>query len=187
MTLTNKTGKSLLEFWDWSANKGLVNKNTALGLRSAVQKVLEIEDDWESINVAELDVEDLLHRFENLRATDYKPGSLATYKSRFRKAMGMYLDYLSSPSTWRPEIRRRSQTRNGESQEVARKAAGTLECTIGSRSATNTDRATFIEYPFPLRAGCVARFTLPPDLTAAEARRLSAFIASLAVEDEGRE
>lgn len=187
MSLTNKTGKSLLDFWDWAANKRLVNKNTALGLRSAAQKVLEVDDNWESIDVAELDIEDILRRFETLRATEYKPGSLATYKSRFRKAVEMYLDYLSSPSTWSPGIRRRSQKRRGANQEVALNGGGSSVQTISNGVTAATDRSTFIEYPFPLRAGCVARFSLPPDLTAAEARRLSAFIASLAVEDERKE
>lgn len=184
MALTDKTGKSLLEFWDWSAGKGLINKNTALGLRSAVQKVLEIEDDWESLNVGELDVEKLLHRFENLRATDYKPGSLATYKSRFRKALGMYLDYLSSPSTWNPGIQRRTRRTNAVGPDSPHEGGSRSRRTVDSGSRVGSEDVRLIEYPFPLRTDCLARFVLPPDLTAGEARRLGAFIASLAVKDE---
>lgn len=38
-----------------------------------------------------------------------------------------------------------------------------------------------ITYPFPLRPGVVAELRLPSDLTLAEAKRLSGFLASLAL------
>ena len=44
-----------------------------------------------------------------------------------------------------------------------------------------TWRAT---YPFPIRAGLQGRITLPENLTRREADRISAFIKTLAMEDE---
>jgi hypothetical protein len=39
-----------------------------------------------------------------------------------------------------------------------------------------------VEYPFPLRQGRLAYLKLPVDLTAAEVKRLTAFMNTLAVE-----
>ena len=41
-----------------------------------------------------------------------------------------------------------------------------------------------ITYPFPLRTSQVARLALPPDLTMADVRRLSADMALLAIDSE---
>jgi len=38
-----------------------------------------------------------------------------------------------------------------------------------------------IDYPFPLRDGLLVRLVLPRDLTAAEAKRLVAFVNALAI------
>jgi hypothetical protein len=40
-----------------------------------------------------------------------------------------------------------------------------------------------VDYPFPVRDGQTARLVLPRDLRAAEAKRLSAFMATLVVEE----
>jgi len=41
-----------------------------------------------------------------------------------------------------------------------------------------------ITYPFPIRPGLRGSIQLPEDLTAREASRIAAFIATLAVEEE---
>jgi hypothetical protein len=40
-----------------------------------------------------------------------------------------------------------------------------------------------IQYPFPIREGVVASLTLPTNLRKTEAKRLAAFLESLAVEE----
>jgi hypothetical protein len=39
MAETETSGKAFLEHWSWAAEKGLMNKNTAGGLRSACGQV----------------------------------------------------------------------------------------------------------------------------------------------------
>jgi hypothetical protein len=41
-----------------------------------------------------------------------------------------------------------------------------------------------VEYPFPLRAGKLGYLRLPADLRMAEVRRLSAYLATLAVDSD---
>jgi hypothetical protein len=71
------TGEGLMGFLDYAGEKGLLKKNTAGALRAAVDRVLSVEGDgWEGTDVVNLDMEDLLRRFANLRKQDFTPGSL---------------------------------------------------------------------------------------------------------------
>jgi hypothetical protein len=41
-----------------------------------------------------------------------------------------------------------------------------------------------IKYPFPIRPGLQGTITLPEDLSMREAKRIAAFVSTLAIEDE---
>src|SRR6266566_1204883 len=96
-TKTEANGKSLVEHWTWAAKKGLMNKNTTNGIRSAVVKVLSVLENWEDADIKALDVEQTLTRFQKLKKKDYMPTVLETYKRRFRLAVASYLSYLRDP------------------------------------------------------------------------------------------
>ena len=40
-----RSGKALIERWPWAAEKGVMNKNMAAGLRAAYVQVLGVPDD----------------------------------------------------------------------------------------------------------------------------------------------
>ncbi len=168
---------NLVEHWDWAAKKGLMNLNTARSLRAACAQVLAVLDNWESIDIRDLNVDDTLARFVNLRKKDFKPQSLETYKQRFRYAVTQYLAYLENPAGWRPRFRERTAAERKPSREAVMPQAST---------DTPSDRGgTIITYPFPLREGLIVRLSLPPDLTLAEVQRLTSYMTILAV-DAGR-
>jgi hypothetical protein len=102
------SGKSLMDHWSWAAERGVMNRNTAAGLRAACGQVLGVLDNWEEIDIAKLDVEELLTRFQNLRRQRFKPQAIETYKRRFRKAISSYLEYLENPGGRRPTDQERS-------------------------------------------------------------------------------
>src|SRR5438046_2456882 len=102
------TARDFVDHWDWAASKGLLNRNTANALKAAAKRVLLIEGDaWEFINVRSLEVDSLLDRFENLEKKAFTPESLATYRSRFKRAHSLYLSYLADPRNYRPQVRER--------------------------------------------------------------------------------
>src|SRR5262249_4879216 len=72
------------------------------------KKILEIEQDWEEIDLSQLDVEGLIVRFRNLKGLDYTPNSLTEYERRFKRAIEMFLKYAEDPN-W---------THNGHSSQV---------------------------------------------------------------------
>ncbi len=172
------SGAALVNHWDWAAKKGLMNPNTARSLRAASSQVLGVLEDGDSVDIRGLDVEDTLSRFVNLRKKDFVPQSLEAYKQRFRNAVSLYLSYLDDPAGWRPALRERSVPSEKKRRAKEGTARSEPEETAGDRGGV------MITYPFPLRTGQVARLTLPPDLTMAEVKRLTAYMSLLAVDSE---
>lgn len=175
---TEGSGAALVNHWDWAAKKGLMNPNTARSLRAASSQVLGVLEDGDSVDVRGLDVEDTLNRFVNLRKKDFVPQSLEAYKQRFRNAVSLYLSYLDDPAGWRPALRERSAP--SEKKRLAKEGTARSE----PEEMAGDRGGVMITYPFPLRTGQVARLTLPPDLTMAEVRRLTAYMSLLAIDSE---
>ena len=181
--MTDGTGRALIEFLDRAAERGWLNKNTALGYRSASQKILEVENDWEEAKLSAIDVESLFRRFENLRGGEYSPKSLETYRSRFQNAIQTYLEWASNPSGWKlpsPTRRKRAEGTSPaqlEGEEASKTRQEKLQAPRPSASSG------MITYPFPLREDVDAQLVLPRDLKAEEARRLVAFINALSFEE----
>lgn len=169
------TGHEFVDHWDWAAEKGLMNKNTAAGLRSACTQVLGVVDDWENVDIRKLDVEDTLVRFQNLRRKDFAPKSLDEYKRRFRKAMTSYLSYLADPAAWKPVMRERATRTATNDRTGSARAEKTTD-------RTGTPAQAVMEYPFPLRESQTVLLVLPRDLKTAEVERLTAFMMTLAVD-----
>src|SRR5450631_3019798 len=103
-----ETCKTLIDHWSWAAEKGVMNRNTAAGLRSACVQVLDVVENPEQGDIENLDVDDLLTRFQNLRKQRFKPQVLEAYKRRFRNAVKSYKEYLQNPGTWKPASQERS-------------------------------------------------------------------------------
>ena len=179
------TGKSLVEHWDWAATKGVMNKNTAGALRAACTQVLGVLDDWQHVDVTTIDAEDVVQRFKDLRAKDFKPESLETYGARFKKALSSYITYTRDPGAWKPT--RQSKVRGPRPNGNGATAASGAQGEAASPRAAEHPRAGLVDYPFPLRDGLTARLMLPRDLKKAEVKRLSAFMSTLTVDFEQSE
>ena len=182
------SGQGLVEFLTYASRKGLLNKNTAGALRAAAREVLTVEnEDLSSVDVRQLDIEDLARRFANVRSGKFTPQSLEAYQSRFRKSVEMYLRFLDNPAGWRPDIRTRAsgEKRSRGTSENGSGGTGTGAGTAQDSGAPLPPPASsgLIQYPFPIREGVIANLTLPLDLRKAEAKRLAAFLDSLAVEE----
>jgi len=140
----------------------LMKVNTARSLAASARQVLSVEKNWEEIDISALDVEDLIKRFKNLRARDYKPETLNVYGRRFRRALGLYLEYLDDPTDWKPLAQR------GGGRELDKGTAGFVDSS-----------SRLMSYPFPLRDDCVVQLRLPVDLSAKDVARLTYFLKAL--------
>ena len=176
----DNTGKDFVGFWSWAVGKGLMNSNTAKALGAAVKQVMMIEDDWESKEISTtFNADDILTRFKNLKAKNFKPESLLAYDRRFRQALSLFLKYQEDPANWKPEetitkrIRSKGEVQNdfpGKSNDVVPKPPET------------PPTSGVMDYPFPLRENCIARVRIPTDIKMTEVERLAAFLRALAID-----
>jgi len=97
-----------MEHWSWAAEKGVMNKNSASGLRAACVRVLGLLDEPDQADLAGMDIEDFLTRFRDPRKQRPKPQVLETYQHSFRSAVKSYKDYSENPGAWKLANRDRS-------------------------------------------------------------------------------
>ena len=173
-----KTGKGLVDHWSWAAQMGLMKKNSASSLRSACTQVLSVIDDWENVDINKLDVDDVINRFKNLRAQDFRPKTLHDYGNRFRRAVQSFQEYIRDPSSWSPTKSNPSSRRSPEKREAK---PPKTEDRAGDEKSALVETTGLVEYPFPLRQDTIAILLLPNDLTSDEAERLNTFMQALVV------
>ncbi len=181
------TGRDFVGHWNWAASKGLINRNTAAALRAAVSRILAIEgDDLDTMDIRSLDVDLLLDRFENLAKKDFTPGSLSTYRSRFKRAHQLYLSYLDDPRNYRPQVRERVSRQDRHQPTLTEVRARRVDERQSPTEASEPGPAgqRMVTYPFPVRDGVMAELRLPVDLRKDEATRLGTFLMSLTVSIE---
>lgn len=176
------TGKQFVEFWSWASSKGLMNENTAKGIAAPVRQVLSIDENWETQDVSNIDADELLQRFQNVRGKDFKPESLNAYARRFKQALDLFLQYTRDPSGWKFK---------GKISSNRKPKAEKSDKQLNLQVSEDIDKATLpqagnllplMEYPFPLRDNCIVKIKLPTDLKVAEVERLTLFIRTLALD-----
>ncbi len=189
------TGEGLVKFLDWASRTGEIAPNTAASYKSAVTKVMEIDDTWRSSRIKELDVARQLDRFTRLKGSRYNATSLRTYGNRFSAAISHYLRYLENPSGFRGQTKSARSKGSEKSSPGSKDAAQVVPPKQNPRGFSSTQEpGDLVQYPFPLRLGVMAYLSLPRDMKRSEAQRVAAFVASLAIDstessdsDAGRE
>ncbi|WP_460932316.1 hypothetical protein [Phycicoccus ginsengisoli] len=177
------TAQGLIDFLTWVLDNDYMNAATASGLRTGVKKVLEAEPDLSALDIRHADVDDILLRFRNRNRGKMKDKSVEVYESRFKSSCDMYVKWLNGDKDWNPVASRSRRPSNGE-KRVSKPQPSPV---VAPREDDVTHVAAqpgLITYPFPIRSGLQGKITLPENLTQREAERISAFIKTLAFEDE---
>ncbi len=186
------TGAGLMEFLDAAIDKGWFNIHSAKALKSACQKIFEVEQGWENLDLRSLDTEALLDRWQNLRRNNYNDGSMRTYRTRFSQAVKMYLARLGNDPDWKTY----GPATRAAPVGGAPRANGTGKRATAATTASPAEdhppvppashpaaRPSLMDFPYPLRHDLDVFLRLPRDLGAAEAERLCKYIRSLARDD----
>jgi hypothetical protein len=189
------TGAGLIQFLDAAIEKGWINVSTAKALRTATQKIFEVESGWESVDLRSLDADSLYERFRNLKRNSYSDDSMRIYKTRFGQALKMHLARIDGDPNWKsygPSTRVSAPAKSASngtksaSKASADKAAATTQPVAATNgvededSPAPTSSTPLMRFPFPLRDTVDVWLTLPRDLMKDEAERLAIFIRSLA-------
>jgi len=177
--------EALLEFLDFLANKGLLNKATANSRKAAVNTLLSILSPEESADLRGLNLDDLVMRFFNIKGNEFKPESVRVYKSRLASVLDDYERYKRDPLGFRPRVAPRERTekspraendKTSRSQEKVRPSASeAAETTLISN-----DPVQSIVFPIPVRPGVIVKVAgIPSDLTSEEAQKIGNVILAL--------
>ena len=170
---TPLTVPELLKFHSYLSQKGLMNERTAYARSQAAQQVLSVLDDDEKQDLSRLDRDTAFRRFVNKNGQRFTPGSLQTYRQRFNSAIDEFLRYAKDPSAYTPPTggtRERTRTATPQSQSPTRHSAKQV-----ASAATHG----LLAYPLPLPSGTVAQLLLPPEITQADADRISALVSAM--------
>lgn len=181
--MADRSRAALLEFLDYLAAKGLMAKATVAARKAASSQILGILEPDEAADVTALDLDQVVHRFQNLHGKKYTPQSLTTYKSRVKAAIDDFASYSANPLAFRPSVqsRERAKPKNGKqtsspgpSDDVEPKADASPRPVHSAVASSNI-------LPIPLRVDLTVFIQgLPFDLTAQEARKISNVVLAMA-------
>lgn len=175
------TGKEFIEFWSWASNKGKMNKNTAQSLATASKQVMSVEDDWESIDVSTIDIDDLMLRFRNIRKKDFTTHSLQVYERKFRQALKLFLEFSHDPTNWKYKTQTATASKSKPIRQRINLAPNLKSVSSESQSS---EAIPLVDYPYPLRENCIVRMKLPVDLRTSDVERLITFLRTLVINFE---
>jgi hypothetical protein len=172
---------ALARFIEFVVAKGLVHPATAQGWRVATAKVLEDLTPAEGEDVRKIDVEATFKGFLNRYPGRLSPASVGEYRRRVGRAIEEFVRWMEEPGSYafrsppraaRSDTRRRPEGARAPSQDSDRpRPSGPVQVRPGG-----------IALEYPLRPDLLAQVVVPRDLTVEEARRMGAFLVTLAVD-----
>jgi hypothetical protein len=175
--------EGLREFIRFVREKGLASKSTAEGWQVSVGKLLDELPDIEDRDVREIDLDAAVRRFSNKNPGLLSPKSLGEYQRRVAQSIGEFVTWASDPAAYKPRGRTRSRKRDSSSGKTAR-PTGKQAVLLGgsSHQLAGSLPPSALSLTFPLRDNFLAQFVLPRDMKSDEARRLGAFLLTLAMD-----
>lgn len=183
--MSDRSLAALMEFLEYMASKGLMQRNTVSGRKAAVSRVLGVLDPEEQGDVTQIDIDQVMNRFFNLEGKSYKPESLGVYRSRVNSAISDFKSYLDSPSTFKPS----NSVKTSKTPKVAPK--GSKQPSAVSRTSSSFDGSPRADamghvsvnvFPIPIRPDVIVRIHgLPFDLSAAEAEKIANVVKAMAM------
>ncbi|MER8703922.1 MULTISPECIES: hypothetical protein [unclassified Mesorhizobium] len=182
MDVKPRSREALLEFLDYLARKGLLNKTTANARKAAAGKVLALLDEVEASDLAEVDLDRLMHRFSNISGGNYTPGSLNTYKSRVKSSVEDFLNYQDNPMTFK--VGGAAGFRKTSERQKVAQIQGERPAARQVTSAMMAPPTSVSVLPIPIRENLIIQIQgLPFDLTPAEANKIANVVRAMAASD----
>ena len=172
---------ALARFIEFVVAKGLVHPATAQGWRVATTKVLEDLTPAEGEDVRRIDVEATFKGFLNRYPGRLSPASVGEYRRRVGRAIEEFVRWMEDPGSYAfrsPPRAARADARRGPEAAPASSPSPARPRPSGSAPP----RPDGIALEYPLRPDLLAQVVVPRDLTVEEARRMGAFLVTLAVD-----
>jgi hypothetical protein len=174
---------ALARFIEFVVAKGLVHPATAQGWRVATAKVLEELPADQAEDVRRIDVPATFKSFLNRYPGRLSPASVGESRRRVGRAIDEFVRWMEDPGSY--AFRPPARTARAEARrrlEVASPAPGAERQRASPAAASAQAGAEDITFEYPLRPDLSAEVKVPRDLTVEEARRMGAFLVTLAVD-----
>ena len=172
---TNVSG--LLAFCDWLTDKSYATTAQVNPWKIAVRKVFETleGEDYEALDLATVDLDEYIARFQVAAGAQYKAESITAYKRRIVNALEAHRTYLSTgrPPTFR-QGPRRNKTEGKDKGSVVK-----LDTESSSAAGPTPPNSGLHSFTWPLSDGRVVTLELPPRLKADDVNRLCTLVRSL--------
>jgi hypothetical protein len=174
---------ALARFIEFVVEKGLVHPATAQGWRVATAKVLEELSAEDAEDVRRIDLPATFRAFLNRNPGRLSPASIGEYRRRVGRAFEEFVRWAEDPGgyAFRP-AGRPPKTESRPRPNGGRPEARAAERSALQRGTDTIASAGGIALEYPLRPDRSAQVVVPRDLTVDEARRMGAFLLTLAVD-----
>ncbi|MEO8754964.1 MAG: hypothetical protein ABI624_20045 [Casimicrobiaceae bacterium] len=174
------TKAELIQFLLMVQQKGMMNTNTAGGMRAAVGRILEDIPDVD--DVQGIDIPTAVRRYANRHPGVLSPGSLSEYQRRVEMAVREFIKYKSDPAAYKPPAR--TSVERGATPKKPKNSAPDVVVPLQGLEATATagviKPVVGLSLEFPMRPDFLAQIVVPRDMKLDEARRFTSFILTLA-------
>lgn len=175
----SRSREALLGFLDYCKDKGLMKPPTAEARKAAVNQVLGILSEDEASDVAKIDLEPLMRRFQNLHGSRYSPDSLRTYRARVKNSISDFLRFRENPMDFKPAAG--STIKRNNTSKSTKPATTTKTSSDAPAQPPSAPFMTSSTLPIPIRQDLtVLVHGLPFDLTEVEARKIANVVLALA-------
>lgn len=186
--------EDLLSFLAHAGERGLLPAATAQAFAVAVRNVFSVLDDSERSDLPLDNLDEVIKRFNNKRARDFRPGSLKEYARRVKRSVDLYLKWKNDPANFSVKTRVTSRGRKRtDGPDATNAAVGPAEAEFSPESDDLLEMPVNMELPWagvtktyrtavPIRPGHVVVIeNIPLDLTEAEAEKMGEFVRMLGV------
>ncbi|MGH8692736.1 MAG: hypothetical protein ACREVM_00680 [Burkholderiales bacterium] len=191
-TSTANSKAALFAFLKKAEATGIYKANNAAGLRAAAIKLLDDVQDTD--DVRGVDVEQAALRYHNKHPSELSSGSLKEYQRRLGRVLEEFAAFNENPAGYRPKgriARHPSDKANGDTgkkpgrDKSTRPNTTTTEVLSPKSESSGTSSSTLTSVPmlrlsYPIRDDVLAEIAVPRAMTTDEARRLCAFVMTLA-------
>jgi hypothetical protein len=185
---------ALRRFLQFVGEKGLVSGSVAQGWRVATGKILQDLSEAETADVRKINIDLALRKFVNRNPGKLSPNSLSEYKRRAATAIEEFLAWTKDPSGYHPKTgissrppgtAKRATSPDREKKKPTGSSTGLSAPMSGSPESQPPSHMGGLPLPYPLRPDFLAQVVIPRDMTTEEAKRLGAFLLTLAVDFKG--
>ena len=175
------TINDFMTHWDDLVQRNLITRTMAQASRSACWRVLNAQDNQETLDPLTLDVEEVWRIFDERVGNELSEQTKEVYRRRFRQGIQQFREYTANPDGWRGKrAMRRSKKTIAQPVSHRRQRAE-----IASPSPVAHPVSQQQTYEFPLLAGDrTVTLGLPVNLKMSEVRRIVMILKALAVDFE---